>query len=93
MKSTDQKKYFEVRLYPNSTFKIVENDEDFHECQLTDVFSHFNGDTKENYLFLMAEEKNIEKAKQKMAKQLLKEAKKNLDEAQKRFNLLTKILG
>jgi selenophosphate synthase len=93
MELKEQTKYFEVRLYPNSTFKTVESKPDFHECHLTNIFNSFNGDTKESYCYLVAEEKNIEKAKQRIAKNLLREAKKNLDAAQKKFDFLTKILG
>lgn len=93
MKTKKSVKYFQVRFYPNSTFKTVEVLDYFHECHLTDIMSHYNGDTKERYEYLVAEEKNIQKAKKKIAKTGLKEAKKALYIAQKKVVLFNRILN
>jgi hypothetical protein len=85
-------KHYEVRLYPNNTFKVVET-ENFHSSNKTDICSCYKMTTKEQYCYLVAEEKNIQKTKQKIAKHFLKEAKKKLDVYQKRVNLFTKILS
>lgn len=85
-------KHYEVRLYPNSTFKIVETN-NFHPSHKTDISSCYHITTREQYDYLVAEEKNIKKAKQKIAKYFIKEAKKQLDIYQKKVNLFTKILS
>jgi hypothetical protein len=93
MKSKEPVKYFEVRLYPNSTFKVIEVKEDFHESSVREMSLCYNGDTKEQYHRLIAEEKNIDKAKLKIAKSLLRDSKKELDAAQKKFDFLSKTLN
>ncbi len=85
-------KHYQVRFYPNSTFKVVETD-NFHPSNKTDITLSYNGTTKEEYNYLVAEEKNIQKAKQKIAKYFIKESKRLLDIYQKRVNLFTKILS
>jgi predicted glutamine amidotransferase len=90
-KITELVKHYEVRLLTNNTFKVVETD-NFHPSQKTDIGLFYDGTTKEEYNYLVAEEKNIVKAKQKIAKYFIKESKKKLDFYNKRVNLFNKIL-
>lgn len=84
-------KHYQVRLYPNGKFKVVETT-DFHPSNMDSVFSSFNGTTKESYDFIVADENGILKAKKKIAKHLIKDVKKNRDFFQKRLVSLMKIL-
>ena len=91
-KTIELEKYFQVRLYPNSTFKIVETN-DFHESKMVDIFSHYNSYTKESYHYLICIEKNIEKSKRKIANYFLKDAKIELASSTKKVALFTKLLN
>ena len=93
MKLKEPVQYFEVRFYPNATFKVVNVAEDFHESAITDISLCYNGDTKEQYTRLIAEAKNVGKARKKIAKFYFSEAKKELTLAKKKFELFNKILS
>ncbi len=93
MKLKEPVKYFEVRFYPNATFKVVDAERNFHESALTDICSCYNGDTRESYTRLIAEAKNVGKARKKIAKFYFSEAKKELTLARKKFELFNKILS
>lgn len=86
------KNYFKIKLYQNSGRLQVEevNETNFHPSQLNEIYQQVS--EKDDFSFIIAEEKNVEKNTLKLIKYNLRKVEKELTFIKKQHEAYKKAL-